>query len=257
MNVPYKHCSIINKGLEPLGHCFRWEDLESVPPTSLAADEEFRGFSDRPVPQWDPSPGHCHFISSLCWRTGAPRTASSHQALVGWIFHVLLQLVRPQRATLIIVVEMHCNYTDQAPDTCVHSPHGPAHTSRRFDFIYDLFEHVSSRNNQDTLKCGSKHRRPTVSSQFKVSLHHWLAWICCFCDPKNWGRNGVYERCGETGPGFCSVTFLRQAELHRYTFWAWGCTCFFFVLLIMLKDLGSISNTQKKKGPKKGIHMNI
>ncbi|XP_038357204.1 unconventional myosin-X isoform X8 [Canis lupus familiaris] len=38
----------------------------------------------------------------------------------------------------------------------------------RFDFIYDLFEHVSSRNNQDTLKCGSKHRRPTVSSQFKM-----------------------------------------------------------------------------------------
>uniref|UniRef100_A0A2R9B126 Unconventional myosin-X n=1 Tax=Pan paniscus TaxID=9597 RepID=A0A2R9B126_PANPA len=40
----------------------------------------------------------------------------------------------------------------------------------RFDFIYDLFEHVSSRNKQDTLKCGSKHRRPTVSSQFKVAL---------------------------------------------------------------------------------------
>ncbi|OXB59186.1 hypothetical protein ASZ78_002638, partial [Callipepla squamata] len=35
------------------------------------------------------------------------------------------------------------------------------------DFIYDLFEHVSSRNNQDTLKCGSKHRKPTVSLQFK------------------------------------------------------------------------------------------
>ncbi|KAL0628760.1 Unconventional myosin-X [Plecturocebus cupreus] len=40
----------------------------------------------------------------------------------------------------------------------------------RFDFIYDLFEHVSSRNNQDTLKCGSKHRRPTVSSQFKAEM---------------------------------------------------------------------------------------
>ncbi|KAB0349468.1 hypothetical protein FD754_014325, partial [Muntiacus muntjak] len=44
----------------------------------------------------------------------------------------------------------------------------------RFDFIYDLFEHVSSRNNQDTLKCGSKHRRPTVSSQFKVFLRESL-----------------------------------------------------------------------------------
>uniref|UniRef100_A0A2K5I0J6 Unconventional myosin-X n=1 Tax=Colobus angolensis palliatus TaxID=336983 RepID=A0A2K5I0J6_COLAP len=47
----------------------------------------------------------------------------------------------------------------------------------KFDFIYDLFEHVSSRNNQDTLKCGSKHRRPTVSSQFKDSLHSLMATL--------------------------------------------------------------------------------
>lgn len=47
----------------------------------------------------------------------------------------------------------------------------------RFDFIYDLFEHISSRNNQDTLKCGSKHRRPTVSSQFKDSLHSLMATL--------------------------------------------------------------------------------
>ncbi|XP_059948729.1 unconventional myosin-X isoform X2 [Mesoplodon densirostris] len=47
----------------------------------------------------------------------------------------------------------------------------------RFDFIYDLFEHVSSRTNQDTLKCGSKHRRPTVSSQFKDSLHSLMATL--------------------------------------------------------------------------------
>ncbi|KPP72103.1 hypothetical protein Z043_108930, partial [Scleropages formosus] len=47
----------------------------------------------------------------------------------------------------------------------------------RLDFIYDLFEHVSSRNNQDTLKCGSKHRRPTVSSQFKNSLHSLMATL--------------------------------------------------------------------------------
>ncbi|XP_069586692.1 unconventional myosin-X [Ranitomeya imitator] len=45
----------------------------------------------------------------------------------------------------------------------------------RLDFIYDLFEHVSSRNNQDTLKCGSKHRKPTVSLQFKDSLHSLMA----------------------------------------------------------------------------------
>ncbi|KAJ8397366.1 hypothetical protein AAFF_G00439150 [Aldrovandia affinis] len=47
----------------------------------------------------------------------------------------------------------------------------------RLDFVYDLFEHVSSRNNQDTLKCGSKHRRPTVSSQFKNSLHSLMATL--------------------------------------------------------------------------------
>ncbi|KAM5158485.1 unconventional myosin-X [Mantella aurantiaca] len=45
----------------------------------------------------------------------------------------------------------------------------------RLDFIYDLFEHVSSRNNQDTLKAGSKHRKPTVSLQFKDSLHSLMA----------------------------------------------------------------------------------
>nr|XP_014342427.1 PREDICTED: unconventional myosin-X [Latimeria chalumnae] len=47
----------------------------------------------------------------------------------------------------------------------------------RLDFIYDLFEHVSSRNNQETLKCGSKHRKPTVSSQFKDSLHSLMATL--------------------------------------------------------------------------------
>ncbi|KAL0966723.1 hypothetical protein UPYG_G00299320 [Umbra pygmaea] len=47
----------------------------------------------------------------------------------------------------------------------------------RLDFVYDLFEHVSSRNKQDTLKCSSKHRRPTVSSQFKNSLHSLMATL--------------------------------------------------------------------------------
>uniref|UniRef100_A0A8D0BZW2 Myosin X n=1 Tax=Salvator merianae TaxID=96440 RepID=A0A8D0BZW2_SALMN len=45
------------------------------------------------------------------------------------------------------------------------------------DFIYDLFEHVSSRSSQDTLKCGSKHRKPTVSLQFKDSLHSLMATL--------------------------------------------------------------------------------
>lgn len=181
---------------------------------SLAADEEVRGFSRGSYPSVRPHPGSLsfRFLPPLRKDSGAPRTASSRQALVGWIFHVLLQLGRPQcTTTLIIVVEIHCNYADQAPDTRVPSPHRAVCPSHRFDFIYDLFEHVSSRNNQDTLKCGSKHRRPTVSSQFKVSLHHWLvnqrteAGVGCV----------VWEVCEETGLGFCSVTFLRQAELHR------------------------------------------
>uniref|UniRef100_A0A3Q3JP94 Myosin X n=1 Tax=Monopterus albus TaxID=43700 RepID=A0A3Q3JP94_MONAL len=47
----------------------------------------------------------------------------------------------------------------------------------RSDFVYDLFEHVLSRNQQDTLKSSSKHRRPTVSSQFKDSLHSLMATL--------------------------------------------------------------------------------
>ncbi|XP_045907029.1 unconventional myosin-X isoform X2 [Micropterus dolomieu] len=47
----------------------------------------------------------------------------------------------------------------------------------RLDFVYDLFEHVLSRNKQDTLKNSSKHRRPTVSTQFKVSLHSLMATL--------------------------------------------------------------------------------
>lgn len=47
----------------------------------------------------------------------------------------------------------------------------------RLDFIYDLFEHVSSRNNQDTLKGGSKHRKLTVSLQFKDSLHSLMGTL--------------------------------------------------------------------------------
>ncbi|KAG7273321.1 LOW QUALITY PROTEIN: hypothetical protein CRUP_014431, partial [Coryphaenoides rupestris] len=33
----------------------------------------------------------------------------------------------------------------------------------RLDFVYDLFEHISSRSQQDTLKTSTKHRRPTNS----------------------------------------------------------------------------------------------
>ncbi|KAM4556029.1 unconventional myosin-X [Fundulus diaphanus] len=47
----------------------------------------------------------------------------------------------------------------------------------RLDFVYDLFDHVLSRNKQDTLKGSTKHRRPTVSSQFKDSLHSLMATL--------------------------------------------------------------------------------
>ncbi|XP_037313777.1 unconventional myosin-X isoform X2 [Pungitius pungitius] len=47
----------------------------------------------------------------------------------------------------------------------------------RLDFVYDLFEHVSSRNKQDTLRSSSKSRRPSVSTQFKDSLHSLMATL--------------------------------------------------------------------------------
>uniref|UniRef100_A0A674BJE7 Unconventional myosin-X-like n=1 Tax=Salmo trutta TaxID=8032 RepID=A0A674BJE7_SALTR len=41
----------------------------------------------------------------------------------------------------------------------------------RLDFVYDLFEHVGSRNGEETMKMGTARRKPTVSSQFRDSLH--------------------------------------------------------------------------------------
>uniref|UniRef100_A0A4W5LTF5 Myosin motor domain-containing protein n=1 Tax=Hucho hucho TaxID=62062 RepID=A0A4W5LTF5_9TELE len=43
--------------------------------------------------------------------------------------------------------------------------------SFRLDFIYDLFERVGSRNGEETMKMGTARRKPTVSSQFRDSLH--------------------------------------------------------------------------------------
>ncbi|XP_051990954.1 unconventional myosin-X-like [Xyrauchen texanus] len=45
----------------------------------------------------------------------------------------------------------------------------------RLDFVYDLFERVNTWKGQDTVKCSSKYRRPTVSSQFKNSLHSLMS----------------------------------------------------------------------------------
>ncbi|XP_067914530.1 unconventional myosin-X [Heterodontus francisci] len=47
----------------------------------------------------------------------------------------------------------------------------------RLDFIYDLFEHASNKNNEEMLKSGTKHWKPTVSSQFKNSLHSLMATL--------------------------------------------------------------------------------
>ncbi|XP_053507195.1 unconventional myosin-X [Ictalurus furcatus] len=45
------------------------------------------------------------------------------------------------------------------------------------DFVYDLFERMSSRCGQDMMKSSSQHRRPTVSSQFKNSLHSLMSTL--------------------------------------------------------------------------------
>ncbi|XP_056894751.1 unconventional myosin-X isoform X1 [Takifugu flavidus] len=47
----------------------------------------------------------------------------------------------------------------------------------RLDFIYDLFEHVGSRSGDETLKMGTARRKPTVSSQFRDSLHSLMATL--------------------------------------------------------------------------------
>ncbi|XP_036401500.1 unconventional myosin-X-like [Megalops cyprinoides] len=47
----------------------------------------------------------------------------------------------------------------------------------RLDFIYDLFEQVGSRSSEETLKMGTARRKPTVSSQFRDSLHALMATL--------------------------------------------------------------------------------
>uniref|UniRef100_A0A8C5R427 Uncharacterized protein n=1 Tax=Leptobrachium leishanense TaxID=445787 RepID=A0A8C5R427_9ANUR len=47
----------------------------------------------------------------------------------------------------------------------------------RLDFIYDLFEKVCSRNSGETLKMGTQRKKPTVSSQFRESLHSLMAML--------------------------------------------------------------------------------
>ncbi|XP_061091001.1 unconventional myosin-X [Conger conger] len=47
----------------------------------------------------------------------------------------------------------------------------------RLDFIYDLFEQVGSRSTEETVKMGTARRKPTVSSQFRDSLHALMATL--------------------------------------------------------------------------------
>ncbi|KAJ8410105.1 hypothetical protein AAFF_G00211460 [Aldrovandia affinis] len=47
----------------------------------------------------------------------------------------------------------------------------------RLDFIYDLFERVGSRSSEETLKMGTARRKPTVSSQFRDSLHSLMGTL--------------------------------------------------------------------------------
>lgn len=131
------------------------------------------------TPKWPVTLGHCHLSPPLSCKTSAPKAATRFSHCLkrfGMVGLRSLEAVRAlpgQARSVTISGKMHYNYSNPASNCWVCAPHGPLY-SHRFDFIYDLFEHVSSRNNQDTLKCGSKHRRPTVSSQFKVSLHCWL-----------------------------------------------------------------------------------
>uniref|UniRef100_A0A670ZTG0 Myosin X n=1 Tax=Pseudonaja textilis TaxID=8673 RepID=A0A670ZTG0_PSETE len=78
------------------------------------------------------------------------------------------------------------------------------------DFIYDLFEHVSSRSGQDTLKCGSKHRKPTVSLQFKVVV---FFVSCIFPDimPDQFDQNVVLNQ-------LCYSGMLETVRIRRAGF---------------------------------------
>uniref|UniRef100_A0AAX7SE72 Myosin X n=1 Tax=Astatotilapia calliptera TaxID=8154 RepID=A0AAX7SE72_ASTCA len=72
----------------------------------------------------------------------------------------------------------------------------------RLDFVYDLFEHVLSRNKQDTLKSSIKHRRPTVSTQFKDSLHSLMATLST--------SNPYFIRCIKPNTHKVSTVVLNQ-----------------------------------------------
>uniref|UniRef100_A0A8C9SC21 Myosin X, like 1 n=1 Tax=Scleropages formosus TaxID=113540 RepID=A0A8C9SC21_SCLFO len=69
----------------------------------------------------------------------------------------------------------------------------------RLDFIYDLFERVGSRNGEETLKMGTARRKPTVSSQFRDSLHSLMASLSASnpffirCIKPNMEKVGIFD----------------------------------------------------------------
>ncbi|KAA8588217.1 hypothetical protein FQN60_001411, partial [Etheostoma spectabile] len=86
----------------------------------------------------------------------------------------------------------------------------------RLDFIYDLFERVGSRNGDETLKMGTARRKPTVSSQFRDSLHSLMATLST--------SNPFFVRC-------IKPNMDKRSEV---TACHSGCSCFADALLIWL-----------------------
>uniref|UniRef100_A0AAR2KG04 Myosin X, like 1 n=1 Tax=Pygocentrus nattereri TaxID=42514 RepID=A0AAR2KG04_PYGNA len=77
----------------------------------------------------------------------------------------------------------------------------------RLDFIYDLFERVGSRNGEDTLKMGTARRKPTVSSQFRDSLHALMATLSA--------SNPFFVRCIKPNMDKVGITFDPEVVLNQ------------------------------------------
>lgn len=109
--------------------------------------------------------GHFHTSSSPQWdqHSRRPRLLQCLKLLGGggavksWaavLAHAGLGVLFSVGTCIIIIVIEHLIIG------CTPSHGPPALCSHRFDFIYDLFGYVSSRNNQDALKCRKQTRRP-------------------------------------------------------------------------------------------------
>ncbi|XP_031749628.1 unconventional myosin-X [Xenopus tropicalis] len=77
----------------------------------------------------------------------------------------------------------------------------------RLDFVYDLFEKVCSRNSEETLKMGTQRKKPTVSSQFRESLHSLMAMLST--------SNPFFIRCIKPNTEKLSNTFNPDVVLNQ------------------------------------------